>query len=158
MAKLFLSGCILSESQQWGGRLPVLLHTCQYLLLSDFRKIITSPEGVRGWLPTLICISQMTRDMSSFPLLETIFFKNHIVCVKAPPDFRRGGWIFWLLGCKNSRWLWTARCGCWELNPGLLQEQQALLTALSRLPPLNIHFQFMYADTIFKTLTSISPN
>lgn len=32
------------------------------------------------------------------------------------------------LGVKSYRWLYAVLCGCWKLNPGLLEEQQAFIT------------------------------
>lgn len=34
-------------------------------------------------------------------------------------------------------------CGCWELNPGLLQEQPVLITALPSLHPLYVVLLFL---------------
>ena len=35
-------------------------------------------------------------------------------------------------------------CGCWELNPGLLQEQPVLLT--SEASPAPVHLSFVFLD------------
>jgi hypothetical protein len=46
-------------------------------------------------------------------------------CVQYP-QARRGCWIPWNLSYRE---LWTTRCGYWEPNPGLQEEQKVLFTA-----------------------------
>lgn len=62
-----------------------------------------------------------------------------------PPEIRREDWIhsYW-----SYRQLW-APCGCWELNPGLLREQQSVL--ISPAPRLRLSNNISHCESPRKT-------
>lgn len=54
------------------------------------------------------------------------------LCVLVCAEARRRYWLSW---SWTYRWLWAPWSGCWDLNPGALQEQQVCLTTE---PPLQL--------------------
>lgn len=79
------------------------------------------------------------------PHVSSLFIYLHLcvptwvyMCMQMPVEDWRECWLPWNWSCRK---LCTTQCGCWELNPRLLQEQQAPLTAELSLPPSTLVFQ-----------------
>lgn len=122
--------CLLFPWSYWSHWSPLLATTIQSHM-SKGRILLPAHFGVSSNSRRCLRIHYSNEYIYKIYICVPVWIYVHLY-MKVPVEARRGCQILWKW---HYTWLKAAQCGCWEPNPGPLEEQQVLLTAKASLQP-----------------------